>query len=85
MGKDVKKVWDSLKKDTEERLKSVAHLVQDGKVVAAKDAVALLEGVIKPGDKVNLEGNNQKQADFLADCLCKVDPKRFMTCIWFSL
>ncbi|HHY06831.1 MAG TPA: malonate decarboxylase subunit alpha, partial [Clostridia bacterium] len=76
MGKDVKKVWDSLKKDTEERLKSVAHLVQDGKVVAAKDAVALLEGVIKPGDKVNLEGNNQKQADFLADCLCKVDPEK---------
>ncbi len=76
MGKDVKKVWDSLKKDTEERLKSVAHLVQGGKVVAAKDAVALLEGVIKPGDKVNLEGNNQKQADFLADCLCKVDPEK---------
>ncbi|MDD4048976.1 MAG: malonate decarboxylase subunit alpha, partial [Clostridia bacterium] len=70
------KVWDTLKRDKEERIGQVKNLVKEGKVVAAKDTVALLEGVIKPGDKVNLEGNNQKQADFLADCLCKVDPKK---------
>ena len=31
-----------------------------GKIVDAKDTVALLEAVIKPYDKVNIEGNNQK-------------------------
>ena len=25
---------------------------------------------------MNIEGNNQKQADFLAKCLCEVDPKK---------
>ena len=48
--------------------------LKEGKIVDAKDAVALLEAVIKPGDKVNIEGNNQKQADFLAKALCQVDP-----------
>src|ERR1700686_4336966 len=39
------------------------------KLVEARDAVALLEAVIRPGDRVCLEGDNQKQADFLAQCL----------------
>ena len=39
------------------------------KVVDARDAVALLEAIIRPGDRVCLEGDNQKQADFLAQCL----------------
>ncbi len=30
--------------------------------------------VIEPGDRVCLEGNNQKQADFLAKALTQVDP-----------
>ena len=47
-----------------------------GKLVRAKDVVKLLEAVIHPGDKINLEGNNQKQADFLAERLCRVDPKK---------
>ncbi|WP_339061371.1 malonate decarboxylase subunit alpha [Tepidibacillus marianensis] len=68
--------WDSLKKDTEERNRRAKSLIQSGKIVDTKDAVALLETVIKPGDKVNLEGNNQKQADFLAECLCSVDTKK---------
>ena len=66
--------WDTLIQDTRARLAAAQPLVKEGKVVAAADAVKLLEAVIRPGDKVNLEGNNQKQADFLADCLCKVDP-----------
>jgi malonate decarboxylase alpha subunit len=35
---------------------------------------SLLEAVIKPGDRVCIEGNNQKQADFLTKCLMRVDP-----------
>ena len=35
--------------------------------------MALLEAVIRVGDRVNIEGDNQKQADFLAECLNQVD------------
>ncbi|MFP3498765.1 malonate decarboxylase subunit alpha, partial [Pseudomonas sp. SIMBA_059] len=31
---------------------------------------------LAPGDRVVLEGNNQKQADFLSRSLAKVDPAR---------
>ena len=74
--KKVTREWDNLKKDAMERAKNAAPLVKEGKIVDAKDTVALLEAVIKPYDKVNIEGNNQKQADFLAKCLCQVDPAK---------
>lgn len=74
--KGITREWDSLKKDAAARAASAAPYVKEGKIVDAKDAVALLEAVIKPGDKVNIEGNNQKQADFLAKALCQVDPAK---------
>ncbi|MFC6050492.1 malonate decarboxylase subunit alpha, partial [Methylobacterium hispanicum] len=46
----------------------------DGKVVPATRAVALLEAVLRPGDRVCLEGDNQKQADCLARALAACDP-----------
>src|SRR6202142_304677 len=46
------------------------------KVVEARDGVALLEAIIRPGDRVCLEGDNQKQADFPAQCLAAVDVRR---------
>src|SRR5229473_6439967 len=46
------------------------------KLVKARDAVALLEAIIRPGDRVCLEGDNQKQADFLAEVLAIVDQSR---------
>ncbi|MEW6624859.1 MAG: malonate decarboxylase subunit alpha [Bacillota bacterium] len=70
------KEWDTLQRDTQDRKKKAEHLVKEGKTVLAQDTVSLLEAIIKPGDKVNLEGNNQKQADFLAECLCRVDPQK---------
>ena len=45
----------------------------DGKVVDARKAIALLEAVIRPGDRVCLEGDNQKQADLLARALAGVN------------
>ena len=47
-----------------------------GKLVDADAIVPLLEELIEPGDRVCLEGNNQKQADFLARALVQVDVKR---------
>ena len=48
----------------------------DGKLVDPAAVVALLEEVIEAGDRVCLEGNNQKQADFLARALTAVDRAR---------
>ena len=67
--------WNTLKIDADARLAAAAPFVSEGKIVDPKNAVALLQAILKPGDRVNLEGNNQKQADFLAKCLCSVDPK----------
>ena len=63
----------SLKQDRRKRIEAAIPCVKIGKVVEAANTVKLLETVIKPFDKVNIEGNNQKQADFLAKCLCQVD------------
>jgi malonate decarboxylase alpha subunit len=44
-----------------------------GKIVEARNAPRLLEAVIRPGDRVCLEGDNQKQADLLCTALLAVD------------
>src|SRR5258706_3881602 len=49
---------------------------RSGKVYPADRATLLLEAIIEPGDRVTIEGDNQKQADFLASALAKVDPPR---------
>jgi len=67
------KKWDTRAVDTAERMNAASQFIGEGKQVAAKDIVGLLEAVIRPGDLVNIEGNNQKQADFLADSMLKVD------------
>ncbi len=70
--------WECRKAEYERRMAKAKALTDGGnsKVVDSSRAVALLETVICPGDRVALEGNNQKQADFLADCLCKVDTSK---------
>ena len=45
-----------------------------GKSVQAAAVADLLTAVLRPGDRVCLEGNNQKQADFLARALVGLDP-----------
>lgn len=45
-----------------------------GRLVPHAGITQLLHTVLEPGDRVCLEGNNQKQADFLADCLAQLDP-----------
>src|SRR5260370_35264305 len=47
-----------------------------GKFCPAERATQLLEAIIKPGDRGAIEGDNQKQADFLASALANVDPVR---------
>ncbi len=47
--------------------------VAKGKIVEARDATRLLEAIVRPGDRVCLEGDNQKQADLLSAALLSVD------------
>jgi malonate decarboxylase alpha subunit len=53
-----------------------AAAVASGKLCPPDRATALLEAIIAPGDRVTVEGDNQKQADFLAAALAKADPAR---------
>jgi len=71
--------WDTRERDRQARLRRAGERLGprlQGKCVPAELAVPLLEAVIEPGDRVCLEGNNQKQADFLAGALAGVDPAR---------
>ena len=73
--KETKK-WDTRKTDYLERMSGAAPYINNGKVVKAEDIINVLEAVIRPFDRVNIEGNNQKQADFLAEALIKCDTQR---------
>jgi malonate decarboxylase alpha subunit len=66
--------WQSEQRARDERLAAGSKFAA-GKMVAPNDTTALLEAVILPKDRICLEGDNQKQADFLAACLAKADPK----------
>jgi malonate decarboxylase alpha subunit len=63
---------DSGRRDRDQRLQAGACHAE-GKRVHRQDATALLEAVIRPGDRVCLEGDNQKQADLLAVALAAAD------------
>ena len=66
-------VWDTQRRSRAARLDR-ARAFAAGKQVEAAAIGALLQAVIEPGDRVCLEGNNQKQADFLARALTALDP-----------
>jgi malonate decarboxylase alpha subunit len=66
-------VWDTQRRSRAARLER-ARRVTPGKQVEAGNIAALLQAVIESGDRVCLEGNNQKQADFLARALTALDP-----------
>jgi malonate decarboxylase alpha subunit len=67
--------WQKQRHERQTRLNE-ANRYASGKLVSPESAKALLEAVIRRGDRVCLEGDNQKQADFLADTLASVDPTR---------
>ncbi|KAA8734868.1 malonate decarboxylase subunit alpha [Acinetobacter qingfengensis] len=53
----------------------MAQQYTDGVVIPTQDIIPVLQKLISPGDRVVLEGNNQKQADFLSRSLAHADPK----------
>ena len=67
--------WRTQQIEKESRL-NAGRKFCDGKLFASHSTTALLEAVIRPGDRVCLEGDNQKQADHLATALAEVDNSR---------
>ena len=76
---DVENRWNRQQANRSARLARAAAALGaglQGKLVPAAQVVALLHAVLEPGDRVCLEGNNQKQADFLGKALTQLDPTR---------
>ncbi len=73
------KIWTHQRSNRQARLARVAALLGaelQGKVFPAQRITEVLHQVLESGDRVCLEGNNQKQADFLARALTGLDAAR---------
>lgn len=67
-------VWNHERLSKAERMEAASGYAE-GKVIESRQIVPMLEAVIHPGDRVVLEGCNQKQASWLAKALAAVSPE----------
>jgi malonate decarboxylase alpha subunit len=67
--------WATRREEKRRRMESVRPWLQ-GPILAPEKIIDALELLIQSGDRVVLEGDNQKQADFLSRSLVQVDPKK---------
>jgi malonate decarboxylase alpha subunit len=68
-------LWAKKKAEKARRMKSIAQLT-NGVVLKKEHIVEALEHLLQPGDRVVLEGDNQKQASFLSAALAQVSPSK---------
>jgi hypothetical protein len=69
------KNWDTQKTSLAERFAD-GRRYASGKTAEAVDLSNFLQAVVRSGDHVCLEGDNQKQADVLAAALANIDPAK---------
>src|SRR5882757_837734 len=69
------KSWNAQKTTLAERLAD-GRRYASGKKIDVVDLPNFLEAVLRPAERVCLEGDNQKQADVLAAALADVDPAK---------
>jgi malonate decarboxylase alpha subunit len=67
--------WTSLRDAKSSRVADLGSMAR-GKLIDPRDIVTALQTLIHSGDRVALEGDNQKQADFLSRSLVQVDPAK---------
>ena len=67
--------WTRRRDEKARRISSIKHLTGNS-FLKKEDIVEALEKLLQPGDKVVLEGDNQKQASFLSLSLAQVDPAK---------
>lgn len=72
--------WTKRLEEKIKRMDSVKDLV-NGMLIPTDRIVDVMEKVIRPYDRVVLEGNNQKQASFLSKALAQTNPKKCLICI----
>src|ERR1700679_521321 len=70
-----KRDWSTRRRRKHARLQRVAKYT-NGRVIDTAKILDALHTLIEPGDRVCVEGNNQKQADFLSRSLAGLDPAR---------
>jgi malonate decarboxylase alpha subunit len=64
------------RRDEKKRRMAAVEPWMTGSLLPTGRALEALEMLVKPGDRIVMEGDNQKQADFLSRTLVKVDPKK---------
>src|SRR6202789_1786849 len=67
--------WTTRRDEKQRRLQLVSSWMK-GALLPRDKLVESLQLLIAPGDRIVLEGDNQKQADFLSRSLVRVDPKK---------
>jgi malonate decarboxylase alpha subunit len=66
----------TIRRDEKKRRLNTVKPWMNGPLLARERTVEALQSVIQSGDSIVMEGDNQKQADFLSRSLVKVDPKK---------
>jgi hypothetical protein len=69
------RAWTTRRDEKKRRMQLVSSWMS-GPVLRQEKLVEALELLIAPADRIVLEGDNQKQADFLSRCLVMADPKK---------
>lgn len=67
--------WTTRRNKKASQIAKVERIV-NGRVIPTSKIVEVLEALITSGDRVALEGDNQKQAAFLSTALTEVDPNK---------
>src|ERR1700734_3772133 len=67
--------WTTRRDEKQRRLRLVSSWMK-GPLLPRDKLVESLQLLIAPGDRIVLEGDNQKQADFLSRSLVRADPKK---------
>jgi malonate decarboxylase alpha subunit len=67
--------WTRRREEKERRMQAVMRWMS-GPALPTDKTVEALQALVVAGDRIVLEGDNQKQADFLSRSLAKVDPKK---------
>lgn len=67
-------MWDQNKQEYLKRLSKIKPYLKNNKFVEANDLVTVLSLLIHSGDRICIEGDNQKQASFLAMTMAQLNP-----------
>jgi malonate decarboxylase alpha subunit len=70
-----KRSWKTRLEAKEKRIAQMKDITKDN-IIPTNRIIEALENLITPGDRVVLEGNNQKQAAFLSEALSQTNPKK---------